>query len=95
MCHRASKPLQTDAEKKAYSRGYNHALRNDRWPLHKPPAPPHSIAAELMESLRALRDAVDGALAKFDPNDELNKELGPHIDRADSAMRKVSKWLKE
>jgi hypothetical protein len=83
------KPLQ-HWEKKAYQRGFQ---RGSNWPLHKPPIPPEPVVAELVEALRALRDAVDGALASFDPDDPLNAALSPYIERADKAQRGVSLWL--
>ena len=81
-------------ERRAYSRGYNAGSRR-AWPEHRPPHPPVEIVARLMTALTALRDGVDGELALFDPEDEIEKHLGPLVDEADAAMSAVSEWLKE
>lgn len=90
MC-RKRKPLDA-SEKNAYARGYQCGVR---WPLHKPPSPPQPVVGELVDALRAIRDAVDGELAKFDPDDDLNKRLDPYITRADNALKAVGTWLTE
>ena len=83
------KPLRNPAE---YSRGYEHS-KVGRWPLHKPPFPPEPVIAELMAALRALRDAIDGEVAKFEQDDPINQALSPFITRADKAQEAVSLWL--
>ena len=85
------KPLDR-ADRNAYSRGYQQAIAN-RWPLHKTPYPSEPIIGELVAALRALRDAIDGELAKFEENDPLNAALSPFIERADKAQTAVALWL--
>jgi hypothetical protein len=48
-----------------------------------------------METAKALRDAIDGELAKFLPDDPLEIALAPKIEAFDDAMIVISKWLKE
>jgi hypothetical protein len=80
----------TYAEKMAYQRGYQ---RGAKWPDHKPPLPPDTVIAGLMDALRSLRDECDSALACFDPDDPLELQLGPKIEAADDALRLVGRWL--
>ena len=87
------KQIMTREEKSAYARGYN-AGANGRWPAHYPPIPPESVIADLMSALQKLRDGIDGALAKFDEDDELNVKISPLIEAADDAMCGVTEWLK-
>lgn len=75
-----------------YAKGYAAGQRRS-WPEHKPPRPPDAIVSELQEALQQLRDDIDGELAKFDEDDELNIVLSPSIERADEALRSVTKWL--
>jgi len=86
----------TRAEQDAYKRGYGkgYTRRADQWPEHRPPIPPEPVVAELMLALRALRDEADYMCATLDPGDEFEQRLGPRIDAADEAMRKVSTWLR-
>lgn len=79
-----------EIEHRAYARGYQAGVR---WPLHRPPVPPEPVIAELVEALRALRDAIDNELSKFEENDPLNRALSPFIDRADHAQRGLALWL--
>lgn len=81
-----------DAEKRAYSRGYN-AARKKSWPAHRPPLPPHEVVANLMSALQQLRDAVDNGCATFDATDPFVVALDPAITIADAAMEKVTEWL--
>ena len=76
--------------KAEYQRGYQHGAR---WPLHKPPFPPEPVIAELVSALRELRDAIDGQLSTFEPNDPMNAALSPYIERADKAQQAMALWL--
>lgn len=82
----------TDAEKRAYRRGYN-ARVHGNWPSHKPPTPPTPIVRNLMLALRGLRDSVDAACATFEPDDPFVLELNAPIDTADKALEAVTTWL--
>jgi hypothetical protein len=79
-----------DDEKRCYARGYQ---RGHKWPEHKPPTPPDAVIAGLVEALKDLRDECDAALAMFDPDDPLEKQIGPKIEAADDAMRALGRWL--
>lgn len=82
----------TNDQQKYYSRGYYAGARG-RWPEHRPPTPPDEVVAALMAALRELRDECDSALATLEPDDEFVRRLGPRVDAADEAMRRVSGWL--
>jgi hypothetical protein len=83
----------TDPEKRAYQRGY-YAGSSGRWPEHRPPLPPGEVLAPILQAARALRDGVDGELAKFGPDDDLATVLGPLVDALDAALAGLSRWLK-
>lgn len=80
----------SEKEKRAYTRGYR---CGHKWPEHKPPIPPDAVIASLFEALKNLRDECDAALAAFDQDDPLEKQLGPKIEDADDAMRVLGRWL--
>lgn len=82
------------AIRNAYSRGYNAAATN-KWSQHKPPFPPEPLVRSLMKAAMELRDAVDGQLAHFEPDDPLEAALGPKIQEVDEAFAAISKWLKQ
>lgn len=84
----------TDAEKRAYQRGYA-AGRQPVWPQHRPPLPPDPIIRRLMTAAQAIRDGHDSLLATLGPGDEFGKELEPGIDELDAAMVAVSEWLRQ
>jgi hypothetical protein len=83
-----------DDERRAYARGYN-AAKSNRWPEHKPPAPPEPIIRKLLDALCGLRDAADAICATLDGNDEFVVRLGPWVDSADEATTSVTWWLRE
>ena len=89
MMGKAIKSLREECRNE-YARGYQCGAR---WPLHKPPFPPEPIINELVQSLQALRDAIDGELAKFDENDPICKILDPYIECVDKAQESLSVWL--
>jgi hypothetical protein len=78
--------------KRGYAKGY---ASRGKWPEHIPPLPPDPLVGRLMETAKALRDAIDGELAKFLPDDPLEIALAPKIEAFDDAMIVISKWLKE
>lgn len=78
-------------QRRAYSRGYSTGSQG-KWPAHRPPCPPVEVVAELMTAAREVRDALDDELAKMDDED-WEKRFSPMIDRIDTAMVSVSKWL--
>lgn len=80
------------AEVSEYSKGY-HAGSRRYWPKHRPPTPPDEVIAAIVRASQDLRDAVDSQLAVLDEDDVLVKELGPMIDKFDSAMVNLSNWL--
>lgn len=82
--------FHTDAERKAYARGFQ---ARGVWPAHKPPLPPPSLVRDLMRAVSILRDEADTICATFDPNDDLVLRLAPQIDAVDSAMSAISEWL--
>lgn len=82
----------TDAETRAYARGYN---RGARWPEHRPPSPPEPIVARLMEAATNLADAVDGELATLLEDDPWQQKLGDPMDELRAAMVEVTRWLKQ
>ena len=84
--------MPTIEEKRAYSRGYAAASRH-AWPEYRPPHPPVEVIAQLMESAKALRDAVDTELAMLDPEDPWQESLGTPMDAVDESMIAVSVWL--
>lgn len=87
----------TDEYKRGYTRGYSRgyaAKSSGRWPDHRPRKPPDAIIGGLVEALQKLRDAVDGELAKFDPEDPLVEKLGPLVDAADIKLEKLGKWIR-
>lgn len=75
-----------------YARGYNAGLRS-RWPQHYPPHPPVEVVSNLMRSLKALRDVIDGELAKLDAGDPLEVVIAPLIENADASLAAVGDWL--
>lgn len=83
---------RTREEANAYQRGYSAGL-NGKWPMHKPPRPPDELCAALIEAARELRDAIDGELAKFDPDDELELAVGSKIDALDAQLTRITEWL--
>lgn len=80
------------AERRGYQRGYSNSCK-PRWPEHRPPEPPNEIVAGIIRTTRALRDGVDGYLATIDPDDEIEKQLGPLVDAVDASLIAVSNWL--
>ena len=84
----------THEEKLAYGRGYNAGVRGG-WPMHRPPVPTQEDVRDLMVAAQALRDAVDGQLAVFDPDDPIEAILGPPLDDVTGAMEKIGQWLLE
>jgi hypothetical protein len=83
----------TEAERKAYGRGYNAGV-GKRWPEHRPIAPPKALVRDAMLAATALRDAADGICATLSPDDDFVKQLGPRIDELDACMVAITKWLK-
>ena len=83
----------TSAEKLAYAKGYNAGVR-DRWPAHRPPAPPDQRVAAMLHAARALRDALDVACATFVEDDEFVLTLDPPIAAFDAEMVKWTEWLR-
>lgn len=83
----------TPEYRRAYAKGYIAGSRG-RWPDHKPPLPPNEMAAELIATLKAMRNCLDGELAKLDKEDPWESLFGPLIDRADEALAKVNTWLR-
>lgn len=83
----------TDAERRAYSRGYQ--VRAAQWPAHKPPIPPDPIVGSLVKALCELVAACDGELGTFDPQDELVLRMQPVLEAADEALIAVSRWLRD
>lgn len=83
----------TDDEKRAYSKGYNAGARR-AWPAHKSPVS-KGVVGEILAAAQELRDGIDGELATFAEDDELNIALGPLIDRYDEAMMKLNNWIRE
>ena len=80
-----------DYDKRSYAAGYN---RGARWPYHLPPQPPNELVADFMKAAIALRQAVDGLLATFDPEDEIQELLGAYVDDLDAQSVRISEWLK-
>lgn len=83
--------MRTLEERRAYQRGY---AAGAKWPLYKPPMPPHEVLGPIMEAAKSLRDGMDSQLAMFDENDEINSVLGPLIGKFDEAMVRFGEWLK-
>lgn len=46
-----------------------------------------------MRSLKALRDVIDGELAKLDAGDPLEVVIAPLIENADASLAAVGDWL--
>lgn len=82
----------SDAERRAYARGFRAKSVKD-WPAHKPPMPPPSMVRDIMQAANDLRDEADCLCATFTPDDEVVLRLGPKIDAVDWAMKAVSEWL--
>jgi hypothetical protein len=82
----------TDAEKRAYTKGYSSGAK---WPLHKPPLPPQPVAREMMLAMLQLRDAANGIAATFGNGDEVAEKLWAEIDRFDKAVEALGIWLRE
>jgi hypothetical protein len=82
--------FSTDAERRAYQRGY----QCREWPAHKPPEPPPSLVRDVMKAASELRDEADYVCSTLDPNDEFVQRLGPKIDAVDWAMTAITEWLK-
>lgn len=82
----------TEAEKKAYSRGYQ--ARVNQWPAHRPPHPPLEQIAGFYAAARALRDAADSICATLSDDDDFVRLLGPLIDRIDQESVRVSTFLR-
>lgn len=80
-----------DYDKRSYAAGYN---RGAKWPYHLPPQPPNEIVADFMKAAIALRHAVDGYIAQFAPEDEVQESLGRYVDDLDAQSIRISKWLK-
>lgn len=85
--------MQNRDYKLGYAKGYS-AGTSRRWPEHKPIVPPDEIVGDLVQALMNMRNAVDGQLALFDPEDPLQGILGPHIDAADGILAKLDRWIK-
>jgi hypothetical protein len=64
------------------------------WPEHRPPLPPHCLVSNIIRAAMGLRDAVDFLLATVEPEDEMEKLLGPKIDALDEVMRELGVWVR-
>ena len=76
-----------------YAKGYTARTKYKLWPDHRPPHPPHPLAAMLFERGQAMRDAIDGYLANLEEDDDLQDELGNPLDAWDEAMQEITRWL--